>query len=140
MNHARLSYVCRSRFEGSTIAQALAWSEGPLLGVSLYGQGSFFQWIEGDQTLINHLITHLGQLADGFDLKIIESYPILQVNLSHSATHYLLEDIPVRIVLQQHGISAHDAIWMQEVLEQFQKRHPVTVTSTSLKSTAQYAE
>ena len=125
MNHARLSYVCRSRFEGSTIAQALTWSEGPLLGVSLYGQGSFFQWIEGDQTLINHLITRLGQLADGFDLKIIESYPILQVNLSHSATHYLLEDIPVRIVLQQHGMSAGHAMFLQDMIELFQTTHEI---------------
>ncbi|MFZ3192322.1 MAG: hypothetical protein WA154_03810 [Moraxellaceae bacterium] len=125
MNNARLHYVCRSRFAESTIAQALAWPEPPLIGVSLYGHGCFFQCVEGDSALVDDLVLRLAQLPQGFDAHIIAWHPITQRSLSHSATHYLLEGVPSHTVLQQHGMPLAEAILLEDVITLFQATHPI---------------
>ena len=131
MNNARLHYVCRSRFAENTIVQALTWPEHPLIGVSLYGHGCFFQCVEGDSALVDDLVLHLAQLPQGFDALIIAWYPIAQCSLSHSATHYLLEGVPSHEVLQQHGMSIHEAILLEEVIALFQATHQLQQHSTA---------
>lgn len=123
MENVRLSYVCRSRFGQDTIAQAMTWSEAPLVSVSLYGHGCFFQCIEGCRSMVDRLLDRLADLPQGFDLHVVAWHPIAQPVLTHTATHYLLEDIPTHRLLQQHGVTAQDARLAQEIIEQFQRIH-----------------
>lgn len=126
MQDFHLSYVCRSRFADDTIAQALGWPEYPLIGISLYGHGCFVQCIEGNVTLINHLLTRLAMLPQGFDVQIITYCAIQNISLTHSGTHYLLEHAPIHNLLQQHGMHARHAALLQDIIELFQATHQAT--------------
>lgn len=139
MKNARLSYLCRSRFADDTIAQALVWPESPLLGVSLYGHGCFLQCIEGDLALIDRLLVRVAALPLGFEARIIAWHPITELSLSHSATHYLLDDVPVHSLLQQHGMSAPDAMLLADAIHIFQNTpRSQPQLSASLNSYAQH--
>lgn len=128
MQNTHLSYVCRSRFDDDTIAQAFVWPEHPLIGVSLYGHGCFLQCVEGDTTLVDKLLIQLTTLPQGFDAKIITCCSIEQISLTHSGTHYLLENVSARSLLQQHGMDTTHAIFLQEMLELFQTTHQITAS------------
>ena len=125
MKNVHLSYVCRSRFANDTIAQALVWPEHPLVGVSLYGHGCFLQCVEGDAAMVDKLLIQLATLPQGFDVQIITCCAIQQVNLTHSGTHYLLENVPTYSLLQQHGMRAGHAMFLQDMIELFQTTHQI---------------
>ena len=131
MQNTRLSYICRSRCGQDTIAQALTWSDAPLVTVSLYGQGCFFQCIEGDHRLIDQLLDRLADLPSGFDVQIMAWHPIQQPILTHSATHYLLSDVPAQQVLEQHGVSAQDARLAQEIIDHLQRLYLLAAPDTT---------
>lgn len=140
MQNTRLSYICRSRCGQDTIAQALTWSDAPLITVSLYGQGCFFQCIEGDHRLIDQLLDRLANLPSGFDVQVIAWHPIQQPILTHSATHYLLSDVPAQHVLQQHGVSAQDALLAQEIIDHLQRFYLLAAPDATTVMPAPYSD
>ena len=130
MKNLHLSYVCRSRFADDTIAQALVWPEHPLIGVSLHGHGCFLQCVEGDAAMVDQLLVQLTGLPQGFDVQIITCSAIEQVSLTHSGTHYLLENVPTHSLLQQHGMRAGHAMFLQDMTELFQTTHQIVESNS----------
>ncbi|MEC7120179.1 MAG: hypothetical protein VXW65_09800 [Pseudomonadota bacterium] len=88
--------------------------------VSLYGQGCFFQCIEGPAKQINHIFQQLANLPIGFDLQVLTWHDLASAQLTHSGTHYLVENLPVHTLLTRHGIAAKEAVYLHELIHIFQ--------------------
>jgi len=117
----RLTYASRSTFkpflnEGgvdSNIAQILHTAResnkrAGLVGALYYGNGCFFQCLEGKKEKIDVLFEKL--LKDGRhkDLKILSYEPIIKSGFSSWEMKYATIDNEVRSFLRQHGITKFD--------------------------------
>lgn len=117
----RLTYASRSTFkpflnEGGVdgnIAQILNTAresnkKAGLVGALYYGNGCFFQCLEGKKEQIDLLFEKLLKDSRHKDLKILSYQPIVSSGFSSWEMKYATIDNEVRSFLRQHGITKFD--------------------------------
>lgn len=128
---SRVIYVCRSRYLSHTIAPILAWSKQHLQGLAVYGHGYFFQWAEGSTAQVDGLLERLMQLADGFELCILNYEEIPSTMLDDWRTHYALDGLDVGELLTTHGLPVAQAELLVDLMDTFRQTHQIAAISSS---------
>lgn len=120
-NLVQLVYVSRALFPASNnpsavepeVAQILAVSRtnnkrNGLVGVLYYGNGCFFQCLEGEVQAVDLLYAKLHYDARHNDLKLLSRRDISQVSFQKWSMKYVSVDIDMKILLASKGHAIFD--------------------------------
>jgi len=129
----RLVYVSQATFkpfhtpEGMEchVAQILTTSrennqKNQLFGALYYGQGSFFQCLEGEKSAVDTLYAKLLQDSRHHNLKILDQHPIASLSFQDWEMKYALIDQLARDFVRQHQLRGFDPYqFSTEMVRQF---------------------
>lgn len=128
----RLAYVARARSHHQTLAHLLPPKSVDLHTVTLYGSGYFFQCFEGSQHAIHEMTDQLSTLSAEFELRILAWHHIEQVSLCNNEPRYMLSNLSMTLILQQHGLNLTDARVFDDAVQLFRVHIAVRVPSTPI--------
>ncbi len=126
-------YISRSTFESTApankiepnVARILAKSrmnnrKNGLVGVLYFGDGVFFQCLEGEEETVNHLLAKLAQDTRHKDLKILSSKTIDQLTFVDWAMKFAPLDEKITAFLKENGFQTFDPyLFNDELVEKF---------------------
>lgn len=126
-------YISHSTFQPTTatnkiepnVARILAKSrvnnrKNGLVGVLYFGDGVFFQCIEGEDEAVNRLLTKLSQDTRHKDLKILSKKNIEQLSFIDWAMKFAPLDEKISAFLKENGFQTFDPyLFTNELVETF---------------------
>jgi hypothetical protein len=153
-NLMRITYVSRSTFKPFNanlgiephVARILSESRRNnmgrhLVGVLYYGNGCFFQCLEGEKDDIDRLYAALEKDPRHRDLKVLSQHPIDYVTFIDWNMKYVSVDPEVQALLKKHGMARFDpyqfdANLIQEMVDIFH-RLPEPANPTTVEKIAE---
>jgi hypothetical protein len=129
----QIIYISRSTFESTeviniiepNVARILAKSrinnrKNGLVGVLYFGDGAFFQCLEGEEDAVNNLLTKLEDDPRHKDLKIISKKYINQLSFGNWAMKFAPLDEQITKFLRENGFKSFDPyLFSGEIINQF---------------------
>lgn len=89
-----------------------------LVGVLYFGDGCFFQCLEGEQQAVRTLYAKLEQDPRHRDLKIISSKPIDAITFTDWSMKYVASEKDMAVLLRRHGMNSFDPYQFTEAVIQ----------------------
>jgi len=86
--------------------------------VLYFGDGCFFQCLEGEKNAVESLYAKLLQDTRHKDLKIISQKDISHLSFAEWAMKYVPLDVPMSNMLRQHGFSTFDPYLFDDAMHQ----------------------